>query len=93
MVVGVKEKSDIKFEKTADLMINGKMFNNQSVYGDKIAPNRRDVFVDNDVRKSFPNNKLPKTAKVNWMGKDYRGKLSFRYRRGGGAIPVYQFFI
>lgn len=91
MVVGKKEKHDVSYEMNADIEIRGKLFTNQPVYGTKRSPKRRDVFIGEEVRDTFK--KLPKTARVDWMGKWYRAKLSFRYGVGGRRIPVYQFRI
>lgn len=82
MVVGKKEKSDVKYQRDAVLMLKGKKYN-KTVYGDKKTPNRRDVFVGN-IKTN-----LPKSATIEWMGKKYNAKLSFRYGQGGSRIPVY----
>jgi len=82
MVVGKKEKSDIKFDRKATLKLEGKRYK-LSVYGDKKKPKRRDVFSPDRSGDS------PDTATVIWMGDRYRARLSFRYTRGGGAVPVY----
>jgi len=91
MVVGKKEKSDVKYKKTADLTIKGMTFENQRVYGDKDKPNRRDIFPDSNVNEAFKN--LPKKARVRWMGDNYKANLSFRTATKGSRIPVYQYFI
>lgn len=82
MVVGKKEKTDVKYDREAVIMIRGQRYE-QPVYGDKKFPDRRDSFAPNlSVR-------LPEKTKVKWMGKMYNAKLSFRYGRGGSKIPVY----
>lgn len=93
MVVGKKEKTDVKYQRRADIIIGGKRYKNRLVYGDKEKPNRRDIFVPSDALDRYPGQTLPKMAKSDWMGKIYDASLSFRYGRGGSAIPVYQFFV
>jgi len=89
MVVGKHEKSDISFSRDADLIVYGTRYKDQNVYSDKKSPNRRDVFISSSIAKRYK--RLPKTAKISWMGKKYNASLSFRYARGGRRIPVYQF--
>lgn len=91
MVVGVKEPSDVSFDNTADLMLGGRRFENQDVFGDAERPKVRTVFIDEDVRAAFPGDSLPETGRVRWQGDMYDARLSFRTRQGGGAIPVYEF--
>lgn len=81
MVVGIKEKHDIKFKVQAILILNG-IKSEVFVYGDKRSPTRRDVFAPRT------NTKLPKKARVRWLNKYYDVDLSFR-RGVRGAIPVY----
>lgn len=85
MVVGRKEKGDIKLDDYATLMVNKKKYE-VPVYSDKKAPKRRDVFAPNT-------NGLPKQAKVKYLGREYIAKLSFRHGMKGAKIPVYQFFV
>jgi len=82
MVVGKKEKTDVKYKRDAILILNRRRYD-RTVYGDKETPNRRDLFPPKIDRR------LPDKAKVRWMGKWYNAKLSFRYGRGGVKIPVY----
>jgi len=93
MVVGKKEPGDISFDKRADLKLKGKTFENQSVFGDKKTPGRRDIFPGDKVRDAFPKDDLPNKGTAIWMGKKYPAKLSFRFGKGGRRIPVYQFSI
>lgn len=92
MVLGEEDPGDVKYENTADLKISGRSFENQAVYGDKKDRDRRDVFPGNDVRKRFRND-LPGRARVEWQGKTYPARISFRARSGGGAVPVYEFYL
>lgn len=93
MVVGKKEKSDVKYQRRADIIIGGKRYKNRRVYGDRESPQRRDIFVPSDALERYPGISLPKSETVVWMGNKYPASLSFRYGQDGNAIPVYQFFV
>lgn len=88
MVVGKKEKTDVKYQRKATIRISGKTFTDQDVYGDKETPKIRTVFPPSDAGDE---GRLPDTARVRWMGEWYRAKLSFRYGRNNVKIPVYEF--
>lgn len=92
MVLGEEDPSDVTYEKTADLIVKGKSFENQNVYGDKKFPDRRTIIPGNDVRSAFGDS-FPKQATVEWMGEKYPARLSFRYSSGGGSVPVYEYWI
>jgi len=81
MVVGVHELHDVKFDRKATITINRRIYQ-RIVYGDKRVPNRRDLFPSRSMS-------LPKSANVNWMGKTYLAKLSFRTGIRGIRIPVF----
>lgn len=87
MAVGERDPSDSDFTETATLIVNGRRFKNQQVYGDRQEPTRRDIFapdIDGD---------LPERTKVRWQGRTYRARLSFRTSSSGSSIPVYTFNI
>jgi len=88
VTVGQAEPSDRKFTERADIRIAGKWFENQSVYGDRADPTRRDIFPPSELSDR---DRLPKKAKVRWHGRTYTAKLSFRRAAGGKPIPVYTF--
>lgn len=88
MTVRREEASDRKFTETADIVIGGKRFENQAVYGDTADPTRRDIFPPSELSDR---DRLPKKAKVRWHGRTYTAKLSFRRAAGGKPIPVYTF--
>lgn len=92
MALNEANPSDVDYEVTADLTIDGRSFENQNVYGDKKYPKRRTIIPSSEVRNAYGNN-LPKNASVEWMGRRYPAELSFRTRKGGHSVPVYQFFV
>lgn len=92
MVLLEEDAGDVKYENTADLTINGKTFENMSVYGDKKAPERRTLIPGTDARTAVYG-RLPEKAVVEWQGRRYPARLSFRTRRGGQVVPVYEWFI
>jgi len=92
MAVGEENWWDKDYKASADLIIDGQRFIQQEVQGDKRIGDRRDVFPSNDVREKYSDD-LPDQAMVEWYGTMYPARLSFRYRDGGGAIPVYEFFV
>lgn len=87
-----EDQYDVSYENSADLMIEGRSFDSQSVYGDELKPERRTVIPGNDARRAYPGN-LPQMASVEWQGERYPARLSFRYRSGGGSVPVYEFYL
>lgn len=94
MVVGRRDKEDVDYEKTADIRVGGRVLKNQDVYGDRSAPVRRDVFVETRKLPERFQGDLPENARVvRWMGESYPARLSFRFGKGGSAIPVYEFFL
>lgn len=91
MTVGRKDPGDVNFQDRADITIDGVRFENQDVRGDRSAPKRRGVFLDEDILEMAGD--LPRMATVNWQGRRYSAQLSFRTGIGGARIPVYQFFV
>lgn len=81
-----EDPGDKKFDREATLMVKGKKMK-MNVYGDRKAPNRRTV-IGPDVE-----GRLPKTAKVMWMGETYTAERTFRTRKGSGSVPAYQWFV
>lgn len=86
MVLKKEEATDKKYKRKATLEVKGKKME-MNVYGDTEHPNRRTV-IGPDVEGN-----LPKRAEVDWMGKDYTAERTFRYRKGGGSVPAYQWFV
>jgi len=82
VVVGEKEQSDVEYDRKATLSLNGRD-EEVKVYGDTERPRVRDAFPPET------NDDLPETTQVEWMGKSYEARLSFRYATGGQSIPVY----
>lgn len=87
MVLQKEDSSDKKFDRKATLIVDGKKYR-MNVYGDKEHPDRRTV-----IGPDFPGEELPSRARVRWMGDTYDAQLTFRYRKGGGRVPGYQWFV
>lgn len=92
MALGEENWWDKDFQNTADLIVNGRSFENQEVMGDKREPMRRDVFPGNDFRERYGGD-YPDSAVVEWQGQRYMADLSFRTRAGGGSVPMYEFYL
>jgi len=86
MAVGKKEPSDKKYERKARVKLPNGEFKKHDVYGDTEHPRRRTV---------FPRTKadIPETTTVKWMGNTYEAQRTFRYKKGGGSIPAYEWRI
>ncbi len=84
MVVGKKERHDLKAPSNANLIIRGERYQDRNVYTTTKDRKRRDVFAP-DVED------LPETATVVYRGNRYTAELSFRTTGSGAAIPVYEY--
>ena len=86
MVVGIKERMDIKYRTKATLIFDNMRLTNRTVYGDKTRPSVKDIFVPYRLQRSGSS---PSSVTVLWMGKRRRARLSFRTGKSGARIPVY----
>lgn len=86
MALKEEEETDKKFDRDAVLIIDGQKYR-MNVYGDARHPDRRTVIGPDYTGE------LPDSATVRWMGESYKARRTFRYRKGGGSVPGYEWFV